>query len=118
MNEIPKFAAPQTVTTGPITGSRKVYASPSGRVDIRVPFREITLSDPNEAPVRVYDPSGPYTESHIAIDLASKFWSLRKGHAPSNHRSEEGKRECGTKVRSKKHPKLLNRFSTINESIH
>ena len=78
MNEIPKFAAPQTVTTGPITGSRKVYASPSGRADIRVPFREITLSDPNEAPIRVYDPSGPYTESHIAIDLASGLKPVRE----------------------------------------
>src|ERR1700750_3313479 len=78
MNEIPKFAAPQTVTTGPIIGSRKVYASPSGRADIRVPFREIALSDPNEAPVRVYDPSGPYTESHIAIDLASGLKPVRE----------------------------------------
>ena len=78
MNEIPKFAAPQTVTTGPIMGSRKVYASPSGRADIRVPFREITLSDPNEAPVRVYDPSGPYTESHIAIDLAAGLKPVRE----------------------------------------
>jgi phosphomethylpyrimidine synthase len=78
MNEIPKFAAPQTVTTGPITGSRKVYASPDGRADIRVPFREITLSDPNEAPVRVYDPSGPYTESHIAIDLSAGLKPVRE----------------------------------------
>jgi phosphomethylpyrimidine synthase len=78
MNEIPKFAAPQTVTTGPITGSRKVYASPSGRADIRVPFREITLSDSNEAPVRVYDPSGPYTESHIAVDLANGLKPVRE----------------------------------------
>jgi phosphomethylpyrimidine synthase len=78
MNEIPKFAAPQTVTTGPIAGSRKVYASPSGRADIRVPFREIMLSDPNEAPVRVYDPSGPYTESHIAIDLAAGLKPVRE----------------------------------------
>ena len=31
MNEIPKFAAPRTVTTGPIAGSRKVYAAPKGR---------------------------------------------------------------------------------------
>ena len=38
MNEIPKFAAPRTVTTGPIAGSRKVYAAPSGRADIRVPL--------------------------------------------------------------------------------
>jgi len=70
MNEAPKFAAPRSVTTGPIAGSRKVYAAPTGRADISVPFREIALSDPGEAPVRVYDPSGPYTESNAAIDLA------------------------------------------------
>ena len=73
MNEIPKFAAPRSVTTGPIAGSRKVYAAPEGRADIRVPFREITLSDPNEGSVRVYDPSGPYTESNITIDLANEI---------------------------------------------
>jgi phosphomethylpyrimidine synthase len=70
MNEISKFAAPQSVTTGPIMGSRKVYAAPRGRPDIRVPFREIALSDPSEPPVRVYDPSGPYTESSAPVDLA------------------------------------------------
>ena len=51
MNEIAsstKFAAPRSVTTGPIAGSRKVYAAPRARPDIRVPFREIALSDPNE----------------------------------------------------------------------
>ena len=62
---------PQSVTTGPIQGSRKVYASPAGRPDIRVPLREIALSDPLEPPVRVYDPSGPYTEADAAIDLAA-----------------------------------------------
>jgi phosphomethylpyrimidine synthase len=71
MNEIPKFAAPRSVTTGPIAGSLKVYAALEGRAGIRVPFREIALSDPNEAPVRVYDPSGPYTENTTAIDLAA-----------------------------------------------
>ena len=49
MNEIAKFAAPQSVTTGPITGSRKVYAAPKGRSDIRVPFREIALGRPERA---------------------------------------------------------------------
>jgi phosphomethylpyrimidine synthase len=78
MNEIPKFAAPRTVTTGPIIGSRKVYAELNGSADIRVPFREIALSDPNEAPVRVYDPSGPYTESNTAIDLASGLKPVRE----------------------------------------
>ena len=61
--------APQSVTTGPIQGSRKVYATPEGRPDIRVPFREIVLTDPDEAPVRVYDPSGLYTEADATIDL-------------------------------------------------
>ena len=59
---MPKFAAPKSVTTGPIVGSRKVYSTPEGRADVRVPLREIALSDPSEPPVRVYDPSGPYTE--------------------------------------------------------
>ena len=78
MNEIPKFAAPRTVTTGPIIGSRKVYAALNGSADIRVPFREIALSDPNEAPVRVYDPSGPYTESNATIDLAAGLKPVRE----------------------------------------
>ncbi|HTZ68119.1 MAG TPA: phosphomethylpyrimidine synthase ThiC [Roseiarcus sp.] len=87
MNEIPKFAAPRSVTTGPIAGSRKVYATPAGRADIRVPLREIALSDPSEAPVRVYDPSGPYTESTPAIDLADGLkpvrerWIAARGYA-------------------------------------
>jgi phosphomethylpyrimidine synthase len=78
MNEIPKFAAPQSVTTGPITGSRKVYAAPKGRSDIRVPFREIALGDPGEPPVRVYDPSGPYTEGAAPIDLARGLPPVRE----------------------------------------
>ena len=60
---------PHSVTVGPIKGSRKVYAEIEERPDIRVPFREIALSDRTEAAVRVYDPSGPYTETDAAIDL-------------------------------------------------
>ncbi|HRE22139.1 MAG TPA: phosphomethylpyrimidine synthase ThiC, partial [Rhabdaerophilum sp.] len=51
--------APETVTTGPIIGSRKVYASPKSHPGMKVPFREVTLTDPLEPPVRIYDPSGP-----------------------------------------------------------
>ncbi len=75
--ETPK-GVPQSVTTGPITGSRKVYASPAGRPDIRVPLREITLSDPKEPPVRVYDPSGPYTETDSPIDLLQGLPGVRE----------------------------------------
>ncbi|MFC5086441.1 phosphomethylpyrimidine synthase ThiC [Microvirga arabica] len=78
---------PQSVTTGPIHGSRKVYAAPKDRADIRVPFREIVLTDANEPPVRVYDPSGPYTETDAAIDLCRglplvrEAWIASRGYA-------------------------------------
>jgi phosphomethylpyrimidine synthase len=93
MNEIPKFAAPRTVTTGPIMGSRKVYATLKGSADIRVPFREIALSDPNEAPVRVYDPSGPYTESNATIDLAAGLKLVREAWIEARNFAETQPRE-------------------------
>jgi phosphomethylpyrimidine synthase len=70
--------APETVTTGPIIGSRKVYAAPKAHPEIKVPFREVTLSDPLEPPVRIYDPSGPYTEIDARIDLKSGLPQTRE----------------------------------------
>ncbi len=75
---VPAQPAPQTVTTGPIQGSRKVYAAPVSHPDIKVPFREIVLTDANEPPVRVYDPSGPYTEADARIDLAKGLPQVRE----------------------------------------
>src|ERR1700677_3129127 len=69
---------PQTVTTGPIAGSHKVYAAPKSHPDMRVPLREILLSDALEPPVRVYDPSGPYTETDARIDLAAGLPAVRE----------------------------------------
>ncbi len=85
---------PSAVTTGPVTGSRKVYSSPVGHPDILVPFREIVL-DPsaNEDPVRLYDCSGPYTESNASIDLAAGLpqvrasWLAKRGFAPATARA-------------------------------
>jgi phosphomethylpyrimidine synthase len=63
------FATPK-VTTGPIAGSRKVYSAPEAAPDLRVPYREIALSEgAGEEPVRVYDPSGVYTDSDAAMDV-------------------------------------------------
>lgn len=66
------------VTTGPVSGSRKVYTSPgvlpegqSYEMTMWVPFREVVLSEQSgEKPFRVYDSSGPYTESNDTIDVA------------------------------------------------
>jgi len=80
-------AAPQTVTTGPIEGSHKVYAAPNGHPELHVPFREIVLSDPLEPPVRVYDASGPYTDAKTQVDLAGglapvrESWIAKRGYA-------------------------------------
>ena len=66
------------MTTGPITGSHKIYSSPADRPDISVPFREIVL-DPsaNEEPLPLYDTSGPFTENSPAIDLAAGLPKVR-----------------------------------------
>jgi phosphomethylpyrimidine synthase len=69
---------PLSVTTGPIGKSRKVYSAPAGRPDIRVPYREIAL-DPacGEAPLRVYDQSGPYGCDSFNPDLSAGLPAAR-----------------------------------------
>lgn len=67
----------------PFTGSQKMYVQGS-RPDIRVPMREITLADTStdfggekNPPVRVYDTSGPYTDSNVTIDLRTGLGDVR-----------------------------------------
>ncbi|HVZ90878.1 MAG TPA: hypothetical protein VG843_04440, partial [Rhizomicrobium sp.] len=70
---------PKTVaiTTGPLPGSRKLILG-------GVPFREVAL-DGGEAPVRLYDTSGPYTDAAATIDIARglgprrRDWILARG---------------------------------------
>jgi phosphomethylpyrimidine synthase len=70
-------------TTEPFAKSRKIYVEGS-RPDIRVPFREISLSDtPSQfgaeknEPVIVYDTSGPYTDPTITIDIRNGLPAMR-----------------------------------------
>jgi phosphomethylpyrimidine synthase len=71
MNKIPRSSELMSpkVTTGPISASRKVYDSPPGHPDLRVPFREIALTDPEQPSFRVYDSSGPYTDASAKINV-------------------------------------------------
>ncbi len=70
MNVHNREIATPKVTTGPITGSKKIYVAPEGAPELRVPLKEIALHpSANEEPVRVYDTSGPYTEDSAAIDV-------------------------------------------------
>ncbi|MGH6815472.1 MAG: phosphomethylpyrimidine synthase ThiC [Hyphomicrobiaceae bacterium] len=73
----PDLMVPQ-VTTGPVAGSVKVYSSPEGYPDVSVPFRQIALSQASgEPPVRVYDPSGSYTDGTARIDVERGLPCLR-----------------------------------------
>jgi len=64
-------------------GSKKVYVEGS-RPDILVPMREIALSpttgsfgEEKNAPVRVYDTSGPYTDPAYKVDITRGLPALR-----------------------------------------
>ena len=66
--------------------SRKVYVEGS-RPDLLVPFREIELSDTlgpkgevieKNAPFRVYDTSGPYTDESYTVDLTQGLPALKR----------------------------------------
>jgi phosphomethylpyrimidine synthase len=62
-----------SVTTGPISGSRKVYREVGDGV--RVPFRRVGLT--NGEHVDLYDTSGPYTDDSATIDVHSGLPKLR-----------------------------------------
>ncbi|MDF2638156.1 MAG: phosphomethylpyrimidine synthase ThiC [Novosphingobium lindaniclasticum] len=79
--EIPLPGGHFDVTTGPIRGSKKIHVGPLG-----VAMREIHLEPGSgEAPVRVYDTSGPYTDPNVTIDIAAglaakrRDWILARG---------------------------------------
>src|SRR5437660_801525 len=58
------------VTTGPLVGSRKIYSKPEAAPDLRVPLREIVLSEGAKEPnLPVYDTTGVYTDSDAVIDV-------------------------------------------------
>lgn len=87
MNDKPKFlSATATVDEAavqPFPNSRKIYVEGS-RPDIRVPMREITLSDTpvmfgaeKNPPIYVYDTSGPYTDPDVKIDIRSGLEPIR-----------------------------------------
>src|SRR5437764_12812132 len=58
------------VTTGPLPSSRKIFVSSDEASDVRVPLREIMLSEgAGEPNLPVYDTSGPYTDPNVVIDV-------------------------------------------------
>ena len=72
-------AVPLPVTTKPLPASQKIYQSGRLHPKIRVPMREISLNPGcAEAPLKVYDSSGPYTDPGVRIDIAAGLPRLRE----------------------------------------
>ncbi|HEV8320632.1 MAG TPA: phosphomethylpyrimidine synthase ThiC [Myxococcota bacterium] len=77
------------VTRGPLPGSRKIHVDGTLHPSVRVPMREVALSPTRRqapggraeavlnAPVVVYDTSGPYTDPEAAIDVYGGLAPLR-----------------------------------------
>jgi phosphomethylpyrimidine synthase len=82
-----KDVVPAKVTSGPLPASRKIYSSPPGHDEVKVPLREIALTDGASASsseavghnkvFHVYDTSGPYTDAGAAIDVARGLPRMR-----------------------------------------
>ncbi|TNC28274.1 phosphomethylpyrimidine synthase ThiC [Amycolatopsis alkalitolerans] len=83
-----------SVTTGPITGSRKVYHA--GESGLRVPARRIDLSNGDH--FDVYDTSGPYTDPDVKIDVHSGLQPLRSGWS-REHNTQLGWAKAGVITR-------------------
>src|SRR6186713_3634725 len=64
-----KFETPK-VTTGPLPSSKKIYARPDTAKDLKVPVREIILSEgAGEPNLPVYDTTGVYTDNDAVVDV-------------------------------------------------
>ncbi|WP_236199052.1 phosphomethylpyrimidine synthase ThiC [Pseudomonas pseudonitroreducens] len=82
-NNVTRLEQLDRQSTQPFPNSKKVYLTGS-RPDIRVPVREISLADTptafggeQNAPVMVYDTSGPYTDPDVRIDLRKGLPDVR-----------------------------------------
>src|ERR1700750_948646 len=79
MNKPVAKLEPAQIPTGERPGSRKVYQAGVLWPDIRVPFREVAVHpSANEPALTLYDPSGPYTDPAVKIDIDRGFPRTRE----------------------------------------
>jgi phosphomethylpyrimidine synthase len=85
MSKPEKNTTEKTISTGAISGSRKIYVK--GKIhDINVAMREIVLSPTKQAngqteynaPVTVYDTGGPFTDDEIVVDIKKGLPRIRE----------------------------------------
>jgi len=79
----------KTMSTEPLASSHKIYIESQRRQDVRVAMRAIHLSDAQnghngnshggekQAPLTVYDTSGPYTDPNVKTEIRRGLQALR-----------------------------------------
>ncbi|TCZ53178.1 phosphomethylpyrimidine synthase ThiC [Roseicella aquatilis] len=91
------------VTTGPLPASRKVHVPGVLHPDLRVAMREITVGG-GEPALRVYDPSGPYTDPEARTDIRRglpelrRAWTLARGDVEAYDGREPKPEDDGLKA--------------------
>ncbi|MDP3618733.1 MAG: phosphomethylpyrimidine synthase ThiC, partial [Ramlibacter sp.] len=75
MNAPDKLAQLLSLTREPFPASRKIHAPGTLYPQLRVPMREVTLSNGESA--TLYDTSGPYTEPQVDLDVRRGLPDLR-----------------------------------------
>jgi len=79
MNKPTGKLAAAAIPTGERPGSKKVYQPGVIWPDIRVPFREVAVHpSANEPALTLYDPSGPYTDPTVSIDIEKGLQKTRE----------------------------------------
>ena len=85
MKKAEKIPQTEVISIAPFPGSKKIYVQ--GQLhDIQVAMREITLSDTSingkiaskNAPLTVYDTSGPFTDPNVDTDVRKGLPHLRQ----------------------------------------
>ncbi len=77
----------ELLTREPLPASTKVYIEGNIHKDIKVPARQIELT--NDTKLVVYDTSGPYTDPNIDIDVGEGIPAIRKDWISSRNDIEE-----------------------------
>ena len=72
----------QQLTCTPLPASQKTYLKGEHHPDIRVPTRDIILT--NGERINVYDTAGPYTDPNVAIDVRKGLPAVRNAWLNNN----------------------------------
>src|SRR3954468_6835796 len=133
-------AALKGISRGPLPGSRKVYLPGNVHPFLRVPMREIALAPTRHgdgptarleanAPVTVYDTSGPYTDPEARIDLERGLppirveWigargdtvELERSSSEYGRRREEDPRLAGLRFGHRRRPRVAGSGGNVTQ---